>query len=119
MTQRFDSRLDLHAQNGQCRHYLSVPRALFQSFIRLPLQARDATLRRALAAVQGRARVLVCDANRVLLQPCHPARARELIRRGQGRLVSVQPPVLQLARAVAAVPEASIEAQRTDQEEGA
>jgi len=82
------------------RHYLSVPRALFQSFIRLPVQARDQTLERALASVQGRARVLVCDANRVLLNPCHPARARQLIRRGQAHLVSVQPPVLQLVRAV-------------------
>ncbi|NEV60337.1 RRXRR domain-containing protein [Thiorhodococcus minor] len=101
MTHRFDFRFHLQAQNGQRRHYLSVPRGVFQSFIRLPVQARDATLERALASVQGRARVLVCDANRVLLNPCHPARARELIRRGRGRLVSVQPPVLQLHRAVA------------------
>lgn len=107
MTHRVElsgQRYGQNAQNGQRRHYLSVPKALFQYFIQLPAQARDATLARALAAVQGRARVLVCDANRVLLHPCHPARARELIRRGQARLVSLQPPVLQLTRAVASSP---------------
>lgn len=88
-----------------CRHYLSVPVALFQSFAGLPVQACDQVLERALALVQGKARVLVCDANRVLLTPCHPARARELIRRGRGRLVSVQPPLLQLHHAVARTPE--------------
>ena len=100
MPHRHHAMLGLRPLTDQ-RHYLSVPRALFQSFIGLPVPARDQTLARALASVQGRARVLVCDANRVLLNPCHPARARELIRRGRGRLVSVQPPVLQLHRAVA------------------
>lgn len=106
-----------HDHNGQRRHYLSVPKALFQSFIQLPAQARDATLARALAAVQGRARVLVCDANRVLLQPCHPARARELIRRGHARLISLQPPVLQLVRAVEPARPGVVA--DTDREEGA
>lgn len=118
MKHRHSSTLRLRPQDVQ-RHYLSVPRAFFQRLVRLPVEARDQTLARALASVQGRARVLVCDANRVLLQPCHPARARELIRRGQARLVSLQPPVLQLARAVAAVPEASITDAPRERVEGA
>lgn len=89
---------------GPRRHYLSVPEALFLAFIRLPPPARDQVLERALASVQGQARVLVCDANRVLLTPCHPARARALIRRGRGRLLSLQPPLLQLRRAVDGTP---------------
>lgn len=103
MPHRPDSRPQLRPLTDQ-RHFLSVPVVLFRALAGLPVQACDQVLERALALVQGKARVLVCDADRVLLHPCHPARARELIRRGRGRLVSVQPPLLQLQRTVARPP---------------
>lgn len=87
------------------RYFLSVPPALCRALAGLPVPVRDQVMERALALVQGRVRVLVCDAHRVLLHPCHPARARELIRRGRARLVSVQPPLIQLHHAVARAPE--------------
>jgi len=51
------------------RHYLSVPKSLFAAFGELSPEARDRLLEQALAQVQGRTPVLVCDANRRLLTP--------------------------------------------------
>ncbi|NEX23229.1 hypothetical protein G3480_23510 [Thiorhodococcus mannitoliphagus] len=85
----------------ETRHYLSVPKALFASLAELSPQARDRFLDQALARVQGRTPVLVCDANRRLLKPCHPARARELLRRKRARVLSTDPFLLQLKRVVA------------------
>jgi len=94
------NRLSVGALQPRQRHYLSVPKAVFRALTGLPGPARDQVLERALDSVRGQIRVWVCDANRVLLNPCHPARARELIRRGRGRLISVQPPLLQLQEVV-------------------
>ena len=85
------------------RHYLSVPHALFRAFARLSPAARDRLFEQALARTQGRTRVLVCDAQRRLLRPCHPARARELLARKRARILSVDPPLLQLQGRVAPV----------------
>lgn len=86
----------------ETRHYLSVPKALFAAIAELSPDARDRLLDQALARVQGRTPVLVCDANRRLLKPCHPARARELLRRRRARVLSTDPLLLQLHRAVVA-----------------
>ncbi|MBK1717303.1 RRXRR domain-containing protein [Thiocystis violacea] len=86
------------------RHYLSVPKALFVSLGSLSLAARDRLFQQALEAVQGRSRVLVCDAERRLLQPCHPARARELLTSRRARLLSIAPPLLQLRAVVTPAP---------------
>ncbi|MBK1717178.1 RRXRR domain-containing protein [Thiocystis violacea] len=87
----------------ETRHYLSVPKALFASLAELSPAARDRFLEQALARVQGRTPVLVCDANRRLLKPCHPARARELLRRRRVRVLSTDPLLLQLHRVVGPV----------------
>ncbi|MBK5966712.1 hypothetical protein CCR95_22195 [Thiocystis minor] len=86
------------------RHYLSVPKALFVSLGTLSPAARDRLFQQALDAVQGRSRVLVCDANRRLLQPCQPARARELLAHRRARILSTAPLLLQLRKVVAPVP---------------
>jgi hypothetical protein len=85
----------------ETRHYLSVPKALFASIAELSPEARDRLLDQALARVQGRTPVLVCDVNRRLLKPCRPARARELLRRKRARVLSTDPLLLQLHRVVA------------------
>jgi hypothetical protein len=41
-------------------------------------------------------RVAVCAADGRPLAPCHPARARALVRRGRARLVRRDPPVIRL-----------------------
>jgi hypothetical protein len=89
----------------ETRHYLSVPKALFASLAELTPAARDRLMDQALARVQGRTPVLVCDANRRLLKPCCPARARELLRRKRARVLSTDPLLLQLHRVV--VPESA------------
>lgn len=86
----------------ETRHYLSVPKCLFQAIARLSWPARDRLFEQALSQAQGRTPVLVCDANRRLLRPCHPARARELLTRKRARMLCADPPLLQLRHAVVA-----------------
>lgn len=88
----------------ETRHYLSVPKALFAALAELSPEARDRFLDQALVRTQGRTPVLVCDANRRLLKPCHPARARELLRRKRARVLSSDPLLLQLHRVVVPAP---------------
>lgn len=89
------------------RHYLSVSHDLFHSLALISPLARDRLFQHALQTVRGRSRVLICDANRRLLQPCHPARARELLARKRARILSFDPLLLQLRHAVAPVTPAS------------
>ena len=49
-----------------------------------------------LANAQRLGRVAVCAADGEALAPCHPARARALVRRGRARLVRRDPPVIRL-----------------------
>ena len=48
------------------------------------------------ADAQRLGRVAVCAADGRPLAPCHPARARALVRRGRARLVRHDPPVIRL-----------------------
>ena len=49
-----------------------------------------------LAYAQRLGRVAVCAADGHPLAPCHPARARALVRSGRARLVRHDPPVIRL-----------------------
>ena len=48
------------------------------------------------ADAQRLGRVAVCAADGHPLAPCHPARARALVRRGRARLVRRDPPMIRL-----------------------
>ena len=48
------------------------------------------------ADAQRLGRVAVCAADGRPLAPCHPARARALVRRGRARLVRRDPPLIWL-----------------------
>ena len=48
------------------------------------------------ATAQRLGRVAVCAADGRPLAPCHPARARALVRSGRARLVRRDPPVIRL-----------------------
>ena len=49
-----------------------------------------------LAEAQRQGRVAVRGADGRSLSPCHPARARALVRRGRARFVRRDPPVIKL-----------------------
>lgn len=85
----------------QPRHFLAVPATLFQDLQTLSPDTRARLFQHALDVTRGRVRVLVCDADRVLLSPCRPARARQLIAQGRANFLCRTPPLLQLRAAVA------------------
>ncbi|WP_295408250.1 RRXRR domain-containing protein [uncultured Thiocystis sp.] len=83
------------------RHFLAVPTTLFQDLQTLSPENRARLFQHALDVTRGRVRVLVCDADRVLLNPCRPARARQLLAQRRAHFLCRTPPLLQLRTTVA------------------
>jgi len=86
------------------RYLVTVSASVWRERVRLAPAEREPFVEAALTHALAAARVGVRAADGRPLAPCHPARARELLRAGRATLVSRSPPMIQLAAGHAEAP---------------
>jgi len=86
------------------RYLVTVSASVWRERVRLAPAERDPFVEAALTHALAAVRVGVRAADGRPLAPCHPARARELLRAGRATLVSRSPPVIELRGSDAEAP---------------
>ena len=86
------------------RYLVTVSASVWRELVRLAPAEREPFVEAALTQALAAARVGVRAADGRPLAPCHPARARELLRAGRATLVSRSPPVIELRGSGAEAP---------------